>query len=152
MLERNSWFGGGVITRELTLPGFKHDQHSTAHIFILGNPLIKNDELGLLSRYGLKYVYPDVPFICVFEDGATIGLHRNRNKTCQDIAQFSAKDADSFLKFAAVGETFLPLVTATFYAPPLPMGAMILCAALASGTLYHVLLHGRRSPPSKIRR
>ena len=66
VLERNSWFGGGVITRELTVPGFKHDQHSTAHIFILGNPLIKNDELGLMSRYGLKYVYPDVPFICVF--------------------------------------------------------------------------------------
>ena len=106
VLERNSWFGGGVITRELTVPGFKHDQHSTAHIFILGNPLIKNDDLGLLSRYGLKYVYPDVPFVCVFEDGATIGLHRDRNKTCQDIAQFSAKDADAFLKFAAVGETF----------------------------------------------
>ena len=32
VLERNSWFGGGVITRELTVPGFKHDQHSTAHL------------------------------------------------------------------------------------------------------------------------
>lgn len=107
------------------MPGFKHDQHSTAHIFILGNPLIKNDELKLLSRYGLKYVYPDVPFICVFEDGATIGLHRDRNKTAQDIAQFSAKDADAFQKFAATAETFLPLVAATFYAPPLPMGASL---------------------------
>ncbi|HEY1745916.1 MAG TPA: NAD(P)/FAD-dependent oxidoreductase [Xanthobacteraceae bacterium] len=125
VLERNSWFGGGVITRELTVPGFRHDQHSTAHIFILGNPLIKNDDLGLMSRYGLKYVYPDVPFICVFEDGATIGLHRDRNKTCEDIAQFSKRDADAFLKFAAVGETFLPLVAATFYAPPLPMGASL---------------------------
>ena len=125
VLERNSWFGGGVITRELTVPGFKHDQHSTAHIFILGNPLIKNDELGLLARYGLKYVYPDVPFICVFEDGATIGLHRDRNKTYQDIAQFSTKDADAFAEFAAVAEMFLPLVAATFYAPPLPMGASL---------------------------
>jgi len=125
VLERNSWFGGGVITRELTVPGFKHDQHSTAHIFILGNPLIKNDELGLLSRYGLKYVYPDVPFICVFEDGATIGLHRDRDKTYQDIAQFSREDADAFLEFAGVAATFLPLVAATFYTPPLPMGASL---------------------------
>jgi phytoene dehydrogenase-like protein len=125
VLERNSWFGGGVITRELTAPGFKHDQHSTAHIFILGNPLIKNDELGLLSRYGLKYVYPDVPFICVFEDGATIGLHRDRDKTYQDIAQFSREDADAFLEFAGVAATFLPLVAATFYTPPLPMGASL---------------------------
>jgi phytoene dehydrogenase-like protein len=142
VLERNSWFGGGVITRELTVPGFKHDQHSTAHIFILGNPLIKNDDLGLLSRYGLKYVYPDVPFVCVFEDGATIGLHRDRNKTCQDIAQFSAKDADAFLKFAAVGETFLPLVAATFYAPPLPMGASLaMLDQSAIGRQFFALMH-----------
>jgi phytoene dehydrogenase-like protein len=125
VLERNSWFGGGVITRELTVPGFKHDQHSTAHIFILGNPLIKNDDLKLLSRYGLKYVYPDVPFICVFEDGATIGLHRDRNKTAQDIARFSTKDADAFQKFAAMAAGFLPLIAATFYAPPMPMGASL---------------------------
>ena len=43
VLERQPWFGGGVITRELTLPGFLHDQHSMAHIFIQANPLIKND-------------------------------------------------------------------------------------------------------------
>ena len=56
VLERQPWFGGGVITKELTLPGFKHDQHSMAHIFIQANPLIKDDELGLLARYGLKYI------------------------------------------------------------------------------------------------
>jgi len=27
VLERNEWFGGGVVTRELTVPGFRHDQH-----------------------------------------------------------------------------------------------------------------------------
>jgi len=46
VLERNAWFGGGVVTRELTQPGYKHDQHSMAHIFIQGNPLLRNDELG----------------------------------------------------------------------------------------------------------
>ncbi|HEY7841496.1 MAG TPA: FAD-dependent oxidoreductase, partial [Gammaproteobacteria bacterium] len=53
VLERNGWFGGGVITQELTVPGFRHDRHSMAHIFIQANPLIRNDELGLLSKYGL---------------------------------------------------------------------------------------------------
>ena len=46
VLERNDWFGGGVVTRELTQPGYWHDQHSMAHIFIQGNPLLRNDELG----------------------------------------------------------------------------------------------------------
>lgn len=61
VLERNAWFGGGVVTRELTLPGFHHDQHSMSHIFIQGNPLLLNDELGLHGKYGLRYIRPEVP-------------------------------------------------------------------------------------------
>src|ERR1035437_3941376 len=95
VLERNAWFGGGVVTAELTGPGYLHDRFSTGHIFIQANPLIKNDELKLLSRYGLKYIYPDVPFLCVFEDGSSIALHRDRSKTYQSIAAFSEKDAEN---------------------------------------------------------
>ena len=69
VLERNGWFGGGVVTRELTVPGFRHDQHSMAHIFIHANPLLAADELRLKSKYGLKYVFPDPPMMSVFEDG-----------------------------------------------------------------------------------
>ncbi len=69
VLERNAWFGGGVVTRELTVPGFRHDQHSMAHIFIQANPLLKNDELGLKSKFGLNYVFPEIPMMSVFEDG-----------------------------------------------------------------------------------
>ena len=72
VLERNGWFGGGVVTRELTQPGFRHDQHSMSHIFIQGNPLLKNDELKLKSRYGLEYILPDLPMMSVFEDGQTL--------------------------------------------------------------------------------
>src|SRR5262245_32321405 len=78
VLERNAWFGGGVVTRELTLPGFRHDQHSMAHIFIQANPLLTEDELGLKSRYGLRYVFPDPPMISVFEDGSSLGVYRDR--------------------------------------------------------------------------
>ena len=67
VLERNAWFGGGVVTRELTVPGFRHDQHSMAHIFIQGNPLLKNDDLGLKSKFGLSYVFPEMPMMSVFE-------------------------------------------------------------------------------------
>lgn len=123
VLERNDWFGGGVITRELTVPGFRHDEHSTGHIFILGNPLVKNDELKLLSRYGLKYLHPEVPYICVYEDGSTLGLNRDRNKTYQNIAEFSKKDADSFLRVADMAERYLPMLSASFYTPPMPFGA-----------------------------
>ena len=32
-----------------------------SHIFIQGNPLLLHDELGLKRKYGLQYVFPDVP-------------------------------------------------------------------------------------------
>ena len=40
-----------------------------AHIFIQANPLLKNDELGLKSKFGLEYVFPELPMMSVFEDG-----------------------------------------------------------------------------------
>jgi phytoene dehydrogenase-like protein len=125
VLERNAWSGGGVVTAELTGPGYLHDRFSTGHIFIQANPLVKNDELKLLSRHGLKYIYPDVPFICVFEDGSTIALHRDRNKTYASIAEFSKKDADAFLKFADTGMFYLPLLAASLYTLPVPLGASL---------------------------
>ena len=123
VLERNAWFGGGVVTRELTLPGFRHDQHSMSHIFIQGNPLLKNDELKLKSRYGLDYIFPDVPMMSVFEDGSTLKLYRDTEKSAAEIAKYSRKDADAFRKLSQQAAAWLPMIASTFYAPPAPVGA-----------------------------
>ncbi len=103
VLERNAWFGGGVVSRELTLPGFRHDQHSMSHIFIQANPLLKNDELKLKSRYGLDYIFPEVPMMSVFEDGSTLKLYRDREKSAAEIAKFSKRDAEAFRQSVAAG-------------------------------------------------
>lgn len=123
VLERNAWHGGGVVTRELTVPGFRHDQHSMAHIFIQGNPLLANDELGLKSKYGLRYVFPELPMMSVFEDGSTLGLYRDRERTCAEIAKFSARDADSYRRLADQAAAWLPMIAATLYSAPMPQGA-----------------------------
>jgi len=123
VLERNAWFGGGVVTRELTLPGFRHDQHSMAHIFIQGNPLLKDDELGLKSRYGLRYVVPPTPMMSVFEDGSTLALHRDRERTRAEIARFSRRDADAYVRLAEQAAAWLPMIAASLYSAPAPMGA-----------------------------
>ena len=41
VLEKNDWFGGGVVTVENVAPGFRHDLHSATHIVIQANPLIR---------------------------------------------------------------------------------------------------------------
>ena len=123
VLERNPWFGGGVVTRELTVPGFKHDQHSMAHIFIRGNPLLKNDELGVYSKFGLKYIVPEMPMISVFEDGSTLAMYKDRERTVAEIAKFSKKDAESYRRFADMAAMWLPMIQSSLYAPPVPLGA-----------------------------
>jgi phytoene dehydrogenase-like protein len=123
VLERNAWLGGGVVTRELTVPGFKHDQHSMAHIFIQANPLLKNDELGLKSRFGLQYVFPELPMMSVFEDGQTLGVYRDRDRTCAEIAKFSEKDAAAYRWLAEKAAGYLPMITASLYTAPAPLGA-----------------------------
>ena len=123
VLERNAWLGGGVVTRELTVPGFRHDQHSMAHIFIQGNPLLVNDDLKLKSRYGLRYVFPDVPMMSVFEDGTTLALYRDCERSCAEIAKFSQRDAQAFRELSEKARTWMPMFLASLYSPPAPVGA-----------------------------
>jgi phytoene dehydrogenase-like protein len=123
VLERNAWFGGGVVTRELTQPGFRHDQHSMSHIFIQANPLLKNDDLKLKAKYGLEYIVPDSPMMAMFEDGATLKLYRDPERTRAEIARFSQKDADAFMNMSKQAAAWLPMVTSVLYSPPAPEGA-----------------------------
>ncbi|MCB2066816.1 MAG: NAD(P)/FAD-dependent oxidoreductase [Erythrobacter sp.] len=123
VLERNAWHGGGVVSRELTLPGFTHDQHSMSHIFIQGNPLLENDDLGLKRKYGLRYVFPEVPMMSVWEDGSTLPLHRDPAKSAEAIAMFSQKDAQTFLDMSRQAAMWLPMIQAGLYSPPMPVGA-----------------------------
>lgn len=58
VLERNDWVGGGVATREITLPGFKHDLASAVHPMALASPFFQAFEL---SRR-IDLVVPQVSF------------------------------------------------------------------------------------------
>ncbi|WP_369250100.1 phytoene desaturase family protein [Streptomyces sp. R41] len=123
VLEAKDYVGGGVITREVTLPGFHHDLHAIAHIFIQGNPLIRDDELGLLSRHGLEYVFPDPSIAVTFADGDYIAFYRDVRKTAETIARISPRDAESYLRFHAFTDQLLDMLMAGLFEPPPPLGA-----------------------------
>ena len=125
VLEKNDWYGGGVVTREVTAPGFKHDLHSTGHIFIQANPLIMNDELGLQSKFGLEYVKPEAYFGCVFEDGTSLQTYTDLDKTCESIAQHSKKDAEAYHLFVKKCESMLSMFTMGLFNPPPPFGSFM---------------------------
>lgn len=123
VLEAKEYVGGGVVTRESTLPGFHHDLHAIAHIFIQGNPLIREDELGLLAKYGLKYVYPDPAISVTFPDGDHIAFYRDAQRTAETIARISPRDAESYLRFHAFADGILDLLLGSMFEPPPPLGA-----------------------------
>jgi len=126
VLERKPHFGGGVSTRELITPGYWHDEHSNVHIMIQGNPMLREDELGLLSKFGLEYIYPDLVHVSIWEDGTVIRSYKDLDRTCAELAQVtSEKDADAYRKFVGMSQQALPMLMSGLYAPPFPMGAFV---------------------------
>ena len=123
VLERNSHFGGGVATREVAAPGFRHDLHSMGHLGILANPLIRNDELQLQSKYGLRYIAPVADYSTTFSDGSVMISYRDFERTVESIAAFSPRDADAYRRLAKESMEFLPVIAESLFVPPPPIGA-----------------------------
>ena len=125
VVERQDVVGGGVVTRELTVPGFKHDLASTIHGAMVANPMFHRDELQLVSEYGLKYIWPDPQLAVVFPDDRALVFYRDIHKTCDSIAQFSERDAEMYPKFIKRATEILKMGGAVFFSPPPKFGAMI---------------------------
>ncbi|MDQ4053719.1 MAG: NAD(P)/FAD-dependent oxidoreductase, partial [Actinomycetota bacterium] len=96
VLEANDQAGGNTRTEELTLPGFAHDSCSSAHVLVQSNPLIRDDELGLLSEHGLRYLTTDPAVVLPQQDGDVLVVHPDLDATCAEIARWSEPDATAF--------------------------------------------------------
>jgi phytoene dehydrogenase-like protein len=122
VLERNARVGGGATSAQLTCPGFLHDRHATAVIHLQGLPLVKNDELQLVGKFGLKFVYPDACFMTVFDDGDTLSCYRDIDRTCAEIERYSRKDAAAYRElFQFIGK-FWPVMEMSLSRPPTSLG------------------------------
>ncbi|MGS0763425.1 phytoene desaturase family protein [Syntrophomonas curvata] len=140
VVEGQDIIGGGVMSKEgLAAPGFVTDMASVCHGFIQPNPVLKNDELELKSKYGLEYITPEKQVAVVFPDDRAIIFHRDVDKTCQSIAQFSEKDADAYRKFYDLTSKQLDMLTAGLYSPTPRFGAF--SAALEGTQEGRDLLH-----------
>ncbi|MFN8456683.1 MAG: NAD(P)/FAD-dependent oxidoreductase [Anaerolineae bacterium] len=120
VLERNPWLGGGVVTREVTLPGFKHDMYGSSHVWIHANTEF-GKLLPELKKYGLSYIWADDHITGhPFSEGPGIVVYRDVNKTVASIARYSEKDArrykEIFDGFVEIRDGF---VTGMF-SPPNP--------------------------------
>ncbi|WYZ43893.1 hypothetical protein EsH8_VII_000329 [Colletotrichum jinshuiense] len=130
VLERASYPGGGVASLQMAEPGFISERHSAIHQMILANPMITNDELGLQSRYGLKYKQLEPCYAIVMRD-RVIPIYRERRRTMEAIKEFSPQDAESYNKFVGISRQITELLMPSMFEPPRDISAEIESSPLA---------------------
>lgn len=118
VVEATETIGGNTKTKELTEPGLRQDLCATAHNLIQASPTLKEDELGLLADYGLKYIQPDPVITVPFGDGTSVTMWRERERTAEEIATFSDADAEAYLETLDEYEQVAPYYARARYTPP----------------------------------
>ncbi len=117
LAERRLTYGGGLCTREVTLPGFYHNLHSINHFHISETPWFK--DLGLDER--VTYLTPRYEFGQAHHDGSALVLGRDLEESVANIARFSKKDAQTFRDWNRKAEAITRDILLTErYAEPLP--------------------------------
>ncbi|MCY4426739.1 MAG: NAD(P)/FAD-dependent oxidoreductase [Halieaceae bacterium] len=124
VLEKNDQCGGGVVSIEIA-PGFTHDPHAAGYYTCMANPALEHDELGLFSEHGLEMLPWEAGFATIFDTGDGLTAYTDVDRACEDIAQYSQKDADTYRNFVNEAQSILPLLNLGSASPPLPTGSFI---------------------------
>jgi phytoene dehydrogenase-like protein len=84
VLEAASSAGGGMRTKELTLPGFKHDVCSAVHPTGVASPLFQS---LALQEHGLRWIHPELPLAHPLADGRAAVLQRSVDATAESLGR-----------------------------------------------------------------
>jgi phytoene dehydrogenase-like protein len=94
VLERRAQVGGAAVTEELhsgfRAPALAHSAGS------LRDDVVRDMDL---ARHGLKLIRPEVAITTLSPDGKALSLYQDTNRSAQEIAKFSAKDAAKYPEF-----------------------------------------------------
>ena len=94
LLEKRFEAGGGLATEQVTLPEYYHNTHAIYKMMVDYAPIYQ--DFALEERYGVKHIHPELQVAMPLADGRCLCIHRDVEKSCQSIARFSQKDADSY--------------------------------------------------------
>jgi phytoene dehydrogenase-like protein len=89
LLEAGETIGGGIRTKELTLPGFRHDVCAAIHPLALASPFFRSLDL---ERFGLEWIHPAVPLAHPLDSDSAVLLKRSLDETAQGLG----RDGDSY--------------------------------------------------------
>ncbi len=149
--EGAATIGGGMRTKELTLPGYAHDVCSAVHPLGVGSPFF----LSLpLHDYGLEWIHPDAPLAHPLPDGSAVILERSVAATA---AGLDPIDRDAYTALMEPLAEEWPTLSAAFLGPvrpsmvadglahPLVMARFGLRAIRSARNVAERLFHGERA-------
>lgn len=82
LVEGSNTVGGGMRSKELTLPGFFHDVCSAVHPLAVGSPFFRSLPL---SDFGASFAFPEFPLAHPFEKEPALVLHHNMDDMCPEL-------------------------------------------------------------------
>ncbi len=124
-LEANDEFGGSTRSGEVCAPGYVSDLGGMVHNMISATPIVTEDELGLFSKYGFEYAHGNALFCSIFPDQTSLIMHHDIDKACQNIAQFSKRDAEVYPEFHEYMVNMLAVAGIGSQSAPPPYGTMM---------------------------
>jgi phytoene dehydrogenase-like protein len=110
VVEARDTIGGGARTKELTLPGFRHDICSAFHPLGIGSPFFRTLPL---EQFGLEWIQPDIPLAHPLDDGTAMLLQRSVTATARTLGE----DAAAYEAFMGPFIAHWPRIEAAFLGP-----------------------------------
>jgi phytoene dehydrogenase-like protein len=91
LIEAGETIGGGTRTKDLTLPGFRHDVCAAIHPLALASPFFRSLDL---DRFGLEWIHPPVPLAHPLDNESAVLLKRSLDETAQGLG----RDEGSYMR------------------------------------------------------
>ena len=110
VLEGGDTIGGGLRSKELTLPGYVHDVCSAIHPMAVSSPFFNSLPL---EQHGYSYTYPPVAAAHPFDDGTAAILKSSPEETAASLGI----DKDAYLQLINPIIKKWPLIAADILAP-----------------------------------
>ncbi len=138
IIEAAGTIGGGMRTKELTLPGFHHDVCSAVHPTAVASPLFRSLEL---QEHGLKWIHPEIPLAHPLDDGRAAVLHRSLDETANGLGADGASYRRLFATLVENAAKLYPDIFTPLAFPkhPFLMARFGLAAALPATLLARIL-------------
>jgi phytoene dehydrogenase-like protein len=118
VVEASETPGGGVRSDERTLPGFIHDICSTAYPLVVGSPFLGKLPL---DKFGLEWVYPDLPMAHPFDDGSAAEMHTSIDRTSNRLGEDSENYRAALGPFVEHADSLAPDLLAPLHVPRHPV-------------------------------